>query len=270
MIEKVGSSVKHVVVGDHVVLTFSSCGTCTPCKKNQSSYCKHGSALTFGGQRLDGSKTFFLDGDGIASSYFGQSSFASRSIVKGSCAVKVDKSLPLDVLCCLGCGVQTGAGTVLNVLKPEAGSTVAIYGGGGVVGLAAVAIAAHCTPATKIIAIDIDDKRLEVAKDFGATHTINSIGKDLVQEIDQLTEGEGADYSIDTTGVISVIETMIAASGQKGISVTVGSAPRGQTVAIEPASWIRSGKSYIGCCLGSSSPEVVSSRILTLRRSETC
>lgn len=258
MVEKIGQGVKHVSVGDHVVLTFNSCGECSPCLRNQPSYCRHGYDLMFGGQRLDGTKTFFLDGKPLASCYFGQSSFASRSIVSASSAVKVDKSLPLDIVCTLGCGIQTGAGTIVTVLNPRIGSSVAVYGGGGSVGLAAVAVAAHCTPATKIIAIDVDDSRLELAQDFGATHVINSKGKDIEQLVRQVTDGEGADYSVDTTGVIPVIQGMISSAAQNGICATVGSAPIGASVAIEPASWIGSGVSYVGSCIGSAVPRVVS------------
>ena len=201
----------------------------------------------------------FLDGQPLASNYFGQSSFSSRSIVSASSAVKVDKALPLEILCTLGCGIQTGAGTIVTVLDPRIGSTVAVYGGGGAVGLASVAVAAKCTPATKIIAIDVEDRRLEMARGFGATHTINSVTQDTKQLIQTITDGEGADYSIDTTGIVSVIQGMIASAAQNGVCATVGSAPIGATVEIEPAAWIGSGVSYVGSCVGSAVPRVVSS-----------
>lgn len=257
VVEKVGRAVKHIAMGDHVILTFNSCGDCIPCLRNQTSYCKHGYDLTFGGQRLDGTKTLFLDGQPLGSNYFGQSSFASRSIVSASSAVKVDSSLPLETLCTLGCGIQTGAGTILTVLRPRVGSSVAVYGGGGAVGLAAIAIAAHCTPATKIIAVDVDDSRLELAREFGATHTINSKGENIVKLVKEVTEGEGVDYSVDATGVIPVIQGMIAAAAQNGICATVGSAPIGASVEIEPAAWIGSGVSYVGSCVGSAVPRIV-------------
>lgn len=258
MVEKVGAGVKHVGVDDHVVLTFNSCGGCAPCLRQQTSYCKHGYDLTFGGQRIDGTTTFFLDGQPVKSPYFGQSSFASRSIVSASSAIKVDRSLPLQVLCTLGCGIQTGAGTILTVLNPRIGSSVAVYGAGGSVGLAAVAIAAHCTPAAKIIAVDVDDSRLELCKEFGATDTINSKGKDMVALMKQVTNGEGVDYSVDATGIIAVIQSMIASAAQNGICATVGSAPVGATIEIEPAAWIGGGVSYVGSCVGSAVPRIVS------------
>lgn len=257
VVEKVGSDVKHVAVGNHVLLTFNACMECTPCLRGNPAYCRHGQRLSFGGSRLDGSKTFStIDGTDINSAYFGQSSFARRSIVRGVCAIKVAMDLPLDILCCLGCGIQTGAGTILNILKPQIGSSVVVYGVGSV-GLAAIMAAANFTPATKIIAVDIVDERLETAKSLGATHTINSKEKDVVKMVKELTNGEGADAALDATGNIAVIQSMIAAAAQNGIVATVGGAPMGKYVQIEPASWLGRNVSYIGSCQGSSLPRIV-------------
>lgn len=254
VVERVGSSVKHVAVGDHVLLTFNACSDCTPCRRGKPSYCRHMEAVSFGGARLDGSKTFAMDGKDISSSYFGQSSFAKRSIVGGRCAIKVDKELPLDILCSIGCGVQTGAGTVLNVLKPQIGSSIAVFGAGGV-GLAAIMAAKAFTPATKIIAVDIVDSRLELAKQLGATHVLNSKGKDVVELIHSVTSGEGVDCAVDCTGNLGVIQSMIAATANNGTAATVGSSPHGALIQIEPAAWIQRNVSYVGSCMGSSVPE---------------
>ncbi|OAP55976.1 hypothetical protein AYL99_10128 [Fonsecaea erecta] len=258
VVEEVGTEVKHVAVGDHVVLSFNYCGNCTTCRRNNPAYCLNGRHLCFGGSRLDGSKTFSLNGIDINSSYFGQSSFAARSIVRGVCAVKVSPSVPLDILCCLGCGIQTGAGTVLNVLKPGVGASVAVFGVGSV-GLAAIMAAAKFTPATKVIAIDIVDSRLQLAAELGATHTINSSGKDVVAMIKDVTNGEGVDCALDATGNIAVIESMIAAAANNGTVATVGGAPRGKFVNIEAAMWIARNVSYVGSCEGSSFPQTVRS-----------
>lgn len=255
--EKVGTAIEHLQVGDHVVLTLNSCGRCRPCGRNLPSYCQHGFDLTFGGQRLDGTKTLSLNGTAIASPYFGQSSFASRSVVDASCAVKVDQSLPLDVLCSLACGIQTGAGTVLNILNPRVGSSVVVYGGGGAVGLAAVAVAAKCSPATQIIAVDLDESRLGLAAELGATHSLNSKGQDLVTLVRSVTGGLGADYSIDCTGSIPVIQAMLEAAAQNGICATVGTAPEGASISIEPSRWIGPGVSYVGSALGAALPSQV-------------
>ncbi|OQV08358.1 hypothetical protein CLAIMM_12646 [Cladophialophora immunda] len=255
VVEQVGSEVKHVAVGDHVLLSFNYCGNCTPCRRGNPAYCRNGPHLCFGGSRLDGSKPFSLNGTDINSSYFGQSSFAARSIVSGVCAVKVPSTVPLDILCCLGCGIQTGAGTVLNLLKPAVGSSVAVFGVGSV-GLAAIMAAARFTPATKVIAIDIVDSRLQLATELGATHTINSKGKDVVEMIKDVTNGEGVDCALDATGNVAVIESMIAAAANNGTVVTVGGAPRGKFVNIEAARWIGRNVSYVGSCQGSSLPQM--------------
>lgn len=256
-VEQVGADVRHVAVGDHVLLTYNACLDCTPCRRGKMSYCIHAERLSFGGARLDGTKTFALDGKLINSAYFGQSSFAKRSIVRGCCAVKVDRSLPLEVLCCIGCGVQTGAGTVLNVLQPQIGSSIAVFGVGGV-GLAAIMAAKNFTPATKIIAIDLIDSRLELAKELGATHTINSAGQDLVKLIQAVTNGEGVDRAVDCTGNLNVIQAMIATTANNGIAATVGGAPHDKFIQIEPATWISRNVSYVGSCMGSSVPQTVS------------
>ncbi|KIW94816.1 uncharacterized protein Z519_04794 [Cladophialophora bantiana CBS 173.52] len=254
VVEQVGSEVKHVAIGDHVLLSFNYCGNCTPCRRGNPSYCRKGPHLCFGGSRLDGSKPFSLNGTDINSSYFGQSSFAARSIVSGVCAVKIPSNVPLDILCCLGCGIQTGAGTVLNLLKPTVGASIAVFGVGSV-GLAAIMAAAKLTPATKIIAIDIVDSRLELASELGATHTINSKEKDVVALIKAATNGEGVDCALDATGIVAVIESMIAAAANNGTVATVGGAPKGVFVNIEAASWIGRNVSYVGSCQGSSFPQ---------------
>ncbi|KAJ5721747.1 uncharacterized protein N7483_009681 [Penicillium malachiteum] len=254
IVEKVGADVRHVEVSDHVLLTYNACLECKPCQRGSPSYCKNGERVCFGGARLDGTKTFSLDGKDINSAYFGQSSFSKRSIVRGFCAVKIDKSLPLEILCIIGCGIQTGAGTVLNVLKPQVGSSIAIFGVGGV-GLAAIMAAKNFTPASKIIAVDIVDLRLDIAKELGATHTVNSKGGDIVALLNSLTDGDGVDRTVDCTGNLTVIQNMIAATANNGIAATVGGAPHGRFVQIEPATWIGRNVSYVGSCQGSSVPK---------------
>ena len=268
IVERAGSEVKHVAVGDHVLLTYNACSECTPCRRGKPSYCRHMESISFGGSRLDGTKTFALDGTDISSAYFGQSSFAKRSIVRGICAVKVDSALPLDILCCIGCGVQTGAGTVLNVLKPQIGSSIAVFGAGGV-GLAAIMAARSLTPATKIIAVDIVDSRLALATELGATHALNSKGRDIVALIHSVTNGEGVDCAVDCTGNLAVIQAMIAATANNGTAATVGSTPYNAFVQIEPAAWIQRNVSYVGSCMGSSVPETVGARTCAHQRIQT-
>ncbi|KAJ9645510.1 hypothetical protein H2204_001090 [Knufia peltigerae] len=256
IVEEVGADVNHLAPGDHVLLSITSCGACRPCLRGLPSYCRVGPRLLFGGARADGSHTMSMGDVDIASPYFGQSSFASRSIVTANCAVKLDKDVPLDVLCPLGCGLQTGAGTVLNDLKPSVGESIAVFGVGSV-GLAAVMAAVRFTPATQIIAIDINESRLQLAAELGATVTINSSGKDVVELIKAATAGEGVDRALDATGNTAVIEAMIASAANNGIVATVGAAPAGKFVNIEPAEWIGRNVSYVGSCEGSAHPQTV-------------
>ena len=171
----------------------------------------------------------------------------------------VPSHLPLDILCPLGCGIQTGAGAVLNMLKPERGQSVVIFGAGAV-GMAAV-MAANITPAEKIIVVDIVHSKLELAKSFGATHVINGARTDdVVAGLRSLTNGLGVDRAVDTTGSIRIIQdTLLNCIAPGGIAATVGSPPPDQAVHITPATWIARGVSYISIHQGSSVPQTVGS-----------
>ncbi|KAJ3515081.1 hypothetical protein NM208_g15006 [Fusarium decemcellulare] len=250
VVEEAGAEVNHVHVGDHVLLSFPACDTCTSCRQGSPAYCKEGPRLIFGGGRLDGSTPFSLADGQDVHLFFGQSSFSSRSIVNGYCATRVDKSLPLNVLCPLGCSVQTGAGTVLNVLNPKVGNSVVVYGAGSV-GLAGIIAAANLTPATKIIAVDISDDKLRVSREFGATHTINSSKEDVVEVIKSLTDGDGSNYAFDTTGKRAVIEDMMGASANNARIASVASPPLGEAVRIEVSKWIGRGLVYSAVSQGS-------------------
>ena len=260
IVERSGSQITHVQPGDHVLLSYSFCQKCQPCRRGQPAYCTEVFSLNFGGCREDGSKAFTLeDGQQASSHFFGQSSFAHKTIVRGISVIKVGKDLPLHVLCALGCGIQTGAGTVLNVLQPAIGASIAIFGVGSV-GLSGI-MAANLTPATKIIAIDILDSKLDLARELGATHTINSKTHDVVSEIQRLTDGFGVDCAFDATGNIKVIENMIACGAPNSKVITVGAPRRGATIEIEPASWLQRGVSYLGVHQGSSNSSKVSNVI---------
>lgn len=252
-----GAAVSDLAIGDHVLLSFPACNQCLQCSQGRPAYCKRAFQLSFGGARLDGSHTFSLDGEDVFSPFFGQSSFAHRSIVSAACAVKVHRSLPLHLLCGLGCGLQTGAGTVLNILKPNVGDSVVVYGTGSV-GLAAIIAAAKLTAATKVIAVDIVDAKLELARELGATHVINSKGKDVVALVKAITDGEGSNAALDATGSVPVIQAMIAAAANNSIVASVGAKPGAGHVQIEPIDWIGRNISYVGSCQGSSVPRIVS------------
>jgi aryl-alcohol dehydrogenase len=195
VVEQTGKSVKRVKPGDHVVLSYQSCGHCRQCRSGRPAHCKYLCEANFGFQRLDGSNA--LQRSGVRGHFFGQSSFATHSLATERNLVKVSKELPLEVLSPLGCGLQTGAGTVMNSLKVSTGASIAIFGTGAV-GLAAV-MAARIVGANPIIGVDIKPKRLQVALKSGSTHVINNRNQDVAARIADIT-GSGIDYVVETTG----------------------------------------------------------------------
>ncbi|WP_337103819.1 NAD(P)-dependent alcohol dehydrogenase [Paenibacillus sp. YIM B09110] len=219
IIEKVGASVRGFKPGDHVVLSYKYCGHCDNCLTGVPASCEDWAALNMSGIREDGTPYFQREDGSVVHNFFAQSSFSTYSIVYERNLTKVDLSADLRLVGPLGCGFLTGSGTVRNGLKPEPGSTVAVFGTGAV-GLAAM-MAAKISGCTKIIGVDIHDHRLETAKELGATHTINSKGIDVVAEIRKLTGGKGVNYTVDTTGVPQVIRASIEALAIGGTAAPV-------------------------------------------------
>ncbi len=196
--ESVGTAVHSVRRGDHVVLSYQSCGRCRACKRGRPTQCRHFWELNFGFTRLDGSNAF--EASGVRGHFFGQSSFATHALATERNVVKVSKALPLEMLAPLGCGFQTGAATVMNSLAVRAGSSIAIFGTGSV-GLAAL-MAARIVGADPIIAVYIRPKRLQLAKELGATHLVNARRADPGEKIAVLAGG--IDYAVETTGDPSI------------------------------------------------------------------
>ncbi len=195
VVELTGKKVKAVRPGDHVVLSYQSCGTCRSCKSGQPTKCRRFYELNFGFQRPDGSNALELSG--VRGHFFGQSSFSSHILATERNIVKVSKKLPLKVLAPLGCGIQTGAGTVMNMLNVRKGESIAVFGTGAV-GLAAV-MAAHVVGANPIIGVDIMPSRLKLARELGATHVINSRIADVAAGINKIIR-VGVDYVLEITG----------------------------------------------------------------------
>lgn len=195
VVERVGGKVKAVRRGDRVVLSYQSCGHCRPCRSGHPAACPSLSELNFGFHRPDGSNA--LERSGVRGHFFGQSSFATHALATERNLVRVPRSMPLEVLAPLGCGMQTGAGTVLNTLAVPAGAGVAVFGTGAV-GLAAV-MAARIAGARPIIGVDIVAARLKLALELGATHVIDSRRHSVTDRIRAITGG-GVDYIIETTG----------------------------------------------------------------------
>ncbi|WP_104081354.1 NAD(P)-dependent alcohol dehydrogenase [Cryobacterium sp. Y11] len=262
IVEAIGEGVTSVEVGDHVLLSFSSCGVCSSCVSGHPSYCIHLYDLDFGGARPDGSTAFTADdGTPVSSHFFGQSSFASVSNVAERSVVKISKDAPLELMGPLGCGIQTGAGAVLNVLRPEAGSSIAIFGSGAV-GMSGL-LAAVVANATTIIAVDIVDSRLEFAKTLGATHTINSKDEDAVARIREITGG-GVNYALDTTGNKFVFAQMTKSLGVLGHGALVGAAAPGTEAPIDIGSLLLTGLKISMVIEGDSVPQTFIPQLISL------
>ncbi|RDL41438.1 uncharacterized protein BP5553_01417 [Venustampulla echinocandica] len=257
IVVKTGSKVRTTSPGDHVLLTYTCCGNCKYCNNKDTSYCYDWERDNFGVGRADGSKSYAeKSGAAITSHFFGQSCFAKYAVVAANSVVKVDKDLPLDLLAPLGCGIMTGAGAMLNVVKPTAGSTVLIVGAGAV-GLAAL-MAVKLAPSkpSKVIVVDIVSERLGLAKKYGATDVVNSKDHpDLKATLMAITEGKGVDGAIDTTGRPEIVGKLLESAAKKGVVVTVGVGSLTAEVSTNIFNTVNSGRTYVGCAMGSCYPQ---------------
>ncbi|KRM87238.1 NAD(P)-dependent alcohol dehydrogenase [Lacticaseibacillus thailandensis] len=258
IVEKVGPEVTQFKPGDHVVLSFYACGQCANCLRGIPTQCLNYAHNNLSGVRPDGSSHFTIDGKHVAD-MFDQSSFTTTTVVRERNAVKVPKELDLRALGPLGCGYVTGSGTVLNTLQPHPGDTIAVFGTGAV-GLAAM-MAGRISGCTKVIAVDIVDSRLALAKELGATDTINSKETDPVKAIRDLTGGYGVDWAVDTTGVTAVMESSIQALAQGGTTATIAVTAHH----IDVDTWndlCTSDRKIVGVNMGDSIPQIDVPRLI--------
>jgi aryl-alcohol dehydrogenase len=230
VVERVGSAVTRVAPGDHVVMSMLSCRACAYCRTSPPGYCVAHYRINFGGSRTDGSATLTDAHGPVHGHFFSQSSFASHSLASEHNVVKVRDDLPLELLGPLGCGVQTGAGAVINSLAARPGTSLAVFGAGAV-GLSSVMAAVVCG-CTTIIAVDIVPERLELARDLGATHTVDGREGDTVAAIRQIT-GSGVQYSLDTTAVPAVARQAVEALALLGTCGLVGVPPTGTELTVD-------------------------------------
>jgi aryl-alcohol dehydrogenase len=264
VVEEIGSSVKKVKVGDHVVLTYMWCGHCKPCLRGDLTYCENFYPLNFGGAREDGSTATHEAGGGkVHDHFFGQSSFGTFALVHERNVIRVPRDVPLELLGPLGCGIQTGAGAVINALKVAPGSSFAAFGGGAV-GLSAI-MAAVVAGATKIIAADVVPSRLELAKELGATHTVNSRETDPVAAVREITSG-GADFTLESSGRPAVLRQAIDALAIGGSCGIVGAPALGTEASFDVNGVMTTGKRIIGIIEGESKPDLFIPALVELYR----
>ncbi|GAA2848446.1 NAD(P)-dependent alcohol dehydrogenase [Pseudonocardia halophobica] len=247
VVESVGAEVDGFRAGDKVLLSYAHCGRCRRCAAGRPAYCAEFGALNSGGTRPDGSSTLSQAGAPVWSSFFGQSSFARHAIVSPRNAVVVSPDTDLVTAAPMGCGFQTGAGTVVNVMRPDPGSSLVVFGTGGV-GVAAV-MAARALDVETVVAVDLSEERRAVATKVGATATVDGAAPDVVERLRDLTGG-GAGYVLDTTAVPSAIGNAFRALGPLGTLVLVGiGAPE---IGLDTLDLIGSGKSVRGSIEGDS------------------
>lgn len=248
-VRAVGSAVAQLAPGDRVAMSFDSCGACRTCLTGRPSYCHTFFEHNFAAQRLDGSTALSRQGEPIHSHFFGQSSFATHAVATERNVVRIPDDVPFEIVAPFGCGIQTGAGAILNALRPPAGSSVAVFGT-GTVGLAAI-MAARIAGATTIIGIDMRPGRLELARDLGATHTIDAGQRDATDAIAQIT-GVGTDFAVETTGVPAVLRTAVEATAPTGQTGVIGAPPFGTEVSLDVNSILVAGRSVRGIVEGDS------------------
>ena len=260
IVEKVGAHVKKVIPGDHVVLSFLSCGVCPSCLKGVPTHCSIYFICNMGGSRIDGSSTMQRNGEIIHGAFVGQSSFASHSLANERNVVKVRKDMPVEILGPLACAVQTGAGGVMNTLRPRAGSSITVFGTGPV-GLSAI-LAAVASACTTIIAVDFNTERLKIAQEFGATHTINPHITEPVQEIRKIT-GSGTEYSLECTGIPKVFRNSVDVLAMGGVCGMIGVPPSGTEVSLD-MQHILNGRTIVGIIAGDSISDIFIPQLVEL------
>jgi aryl-alcohol dehydrogenase len=263
VVEAVGEGVTELEPGQPVLMSYAFCGHCPACERHAKPYCSQAMARNFGGARQDGSSPLSKDGKLVHGAFFGQSSFATHAVCEARQLIKAPADLPLEVLAPLGCGVQTGAGAVLNSLKLAAGQTIAVFGAGSV-GLSAV-MAANLAGASRIVAVDVNPARLTLARELGAGDAIDARTTDPVAAIMDLT-GFGVDFALNTTDVAAVYQQGIACLGPRGVFAFVTAPGAGPELPVNLSQLMLGGRSIRGIVQGDSEPGEFIPRLIELYR----
>ena len=263
IVEAVGEGVEHFAPGMKVVVGWPFCGLCRNCLDGEPRYCLQLGPLVTRGGREDGSTALRrTDGSPLHSHFFGQSSFATHAIVDPTALVVVPDDVPVEMLGPLACGIGTGAGAVLNALRPSLGSSLVVYGTGAV-GLSAV-MAAACTGATRIVAVDLHDHRLRLAEELGATDAVNARSTNPVEAVLEICDGP-ADFALDCTGDPNVLRQAADSVGMRGTAALIGGAPAGAEFTLEHMTTLW-GKRVVGILGGERRSEALIGSLIELNR----
>jgi S-(hydroxymethyl)glutathione dehydrogenase/alcohol dehydrogenase len=241
VVEKVGSSVTKVKVGDRVVVAFvTSCGACDACVTGKPYLCRNTQALGRIGR-------ISLKGQPMMQ-FANMSAFAEKQLVHENACVHIPEGVPFEAAALVGCSVMTGVGAVSNTAKVPVGSTVAVVGAGGV-GLNIIQ-GARLAGASRIIAVDLLENKLAAAKEFGATDVVDGSKGDSVQQVQQITGG-GVDFAFEAIGLAKTAEQCWGMIKPGGKAVVVGMVPFGQTVNVPGHEFVLGEKSILGSFYGS-------------------
>lgn len=250
IVEEVGPNVSTVQKGDHVVLVFvPSCGHCIPCASGRPALCEPGAAANGAGTLLTGAKRLTLNGAPV-NHHLGVSAFAEYATVSERSLVKIDREFDLTIAALFGCAVLTGVGAVVNTGQVSPGSKVAVIGLGGV-GLCSL-LGAKVSGAAQIIAIDLNDDKLELAKSLGATHTVNARQEDAAGAIRELSKG-GVDFAFEMAGSVPALQLAYDITARGGTTITAGLPHPDSRLSLSPVSLVAEERtlkgSYIGTCI---------------------
>ncbi|MFL5150132.1 MAG: zinc-dependent alcohol dehydrogenase family protein [Microvirga sp.] len=250
VVEEIGPGVDDLAKGDHVVMVFvPSCGHCLPCSEGRPALCEPGAAANGAGTLLSGGKRLHRNGQDI-NHHLGVSGFAEYATISRRSCVKVDRELPLDEAALFGCAVLTGVGAVINTAKVPAGTTVAVVGLGGV-GLSSI-LGAVASGASRVVAVDLSDEKLGLARQLGATDTFNAGSPDAVNEIREAVKG-GVEYAFEMAGSVRALDLAYKITRRGGTTVTAGLPPPTHTLALSPVNLVAEERtlkgSYIGTCV---------------------
>lgn len=252
VVEALGEGVTDLAPGDHVVLVFvPSCGHCAPCAEGRPALCEPGAAANGAGTLLSGAHRLSRDGTPIHH-HLGCSVFAEYATVSRRSLVKIDPELPLDEAALFGCAVLTGVGAVVNTAQVRAGATVAVVGLGGV-GLASL-LGALAAGARQVVAIDLFEAKLELARSLGATHVFDARAPDCVEAVRAATAG-GVEFAFELAGSVRALELAYKVTRRGGTTVTAGLPPPTATFALPAVNLVAEERtlkgSYIGTCVPS-------------------
>jgi len=259
-----GSGVTSVRPGDNVIpLWRLSCGECEYCTSARPALCAVGLTIRSTGRLLDGSSRFSLNGSEIKH-FLGVSTFSEYTVILERALVKVPRDIPLQQAALLGCAVITGIGAVMNAARVKPGSQVAVFGSGGV-GLNVIQGAA-LAGAEKIIAVDLLDNKLEMARQFGATHTVNASSGDPVEQVRSLTGQRGVDYAFEVIGLPQTVRQAFDSLAKRGEAIVLGVTPLETEVSIPIMPLIFEERVLKGSVYGSSRPRIDIPKLMNLYR----